>query len=228
MPDGTKFQSSPTPRSGCYLGQPVVPCLTSRRVSILTHSEKRVLQVASPSPGRSASSGFNPHPLREAGATWSESKSCRSVWFQSSPTPRSGCYFRIRVAYLGICYEFQSSPTPRSGCYATPRPKLFPEFRFQSSPTPRSGCYVLSISFVCSSSRRFQSSPTPRSGCYDQLAVVVPQLALVSILTHSEKRVLQVMPSGCPFAVARLFQSSPTPRSGCYWVGSAFLAAKAP
>ena len=130
--------------------------------------------------------------------------------FQSSPTPKRGCYFWSRASSLAVS-RFQSSPTPRSGCYqAHEGRRVALDSPVLSSPTPRSGCYQRSSFGRRRCHRRFnphplreagatsrtspwtcigfQSSPTPRSGCYQP----------------GRRR------------PAHRFQSSPTPRSGCY------------
>ena len=148
------FQSSPTPRSGCY-GFDMRRLRFHECVSILTHSEKRVLHAAAlpkPEPGK----------------------------FQSSPTPRSGCYTTVKGRMM-FTRTFQSSPTPRSGCYREVGPDgLSPTGHpLLASPTP--GCRLATCfnphplreagataaaTRSRSRPRAFQSSPTPRSGCY--------------------------------------------------------------
>ena len=178
---GSVFQSSPTPRSGCYFvqrSQGVHHVL----VSILTHSEKWVLPGPPPGPGTGRRC-FNPHPLREAGAT------IPPIIMVKTPN------------------TFQSSPTPRSGCYHACRRGVASGQCFNPHPLREAGATCMKMSAKSRIASMFQSSPTPRSGCYLHEDVgKEPDSLDVSILTHSEKRVLRVgqligLPSGAPVSI---------------------------
>ena len=98
------FQSSPGPKAGCY--PPVATGLVRHTsVSILTRPEGRVLPPRPDAGAAAPTPGFNPHPARRPGAT-----QCLSygdigpAWFQSSPGPKAGCYFR-RSAFTACAFR---------------------------------------------------------------------------------------------------------------------------
>ena len=132
--------------------------------------------------------GFNPHPLRGAGATLS----LRAIRSASS--------------------RFQSSPAPRSGCNETPLKRS--ELVVHVSILTRSEERVQRHSWRrIEFESMFQSSPAPRSGCNYLPAIDAAERRHVSILTRSEERV-QLFSHESMNANAT-FQSSPAPRSGC-------------
>ena len=155
------FQSSPRPKTGCYLDHdPQFPIISSfnphparRRgatprffpstailtVSILTPPEDGVLHVMIVACGSAAST------------------------FQSSPRPKTGCYTPLHL--IQTMRTFQSSPRPKTGCYVNPAGECPVNDRFQSSPRPKTGCYRRNKS-ERRAGLRFQSSPRPKTGCY--------------------------------------------------------------
>ncbi len=129
------FQSSPAPKSGCYMPAleikinvfvfqsspaPKSGCYASRRglhvpfqVSILTRSKERVLR-------------------------FSFSTDLPTRMFQSSPAPKSGCYYGT-CSVLVCGKTFQSSPAPKSGCYDPGSPWVPPRISFNPHPLQRAG-----------------------------------------------------------------------------------------
>ena len=136
-----------------------------QRVSILTRSEERVqplyLAVAV------EIGGFNPHPLRGAGATRHRRQGGRysgvSILTRSEERVQRHGWRRIEFESM-----FQSSPAPRSGCNLRAAGRSCRGCRFQSSPAPRSGCNARLLVWN-PIQKKFQSSPAPRSGCNRRL-----------------------------------------------------------
>ena len=110
------FQSSPDPKAGCdELAHS--PACTGQEVSILTRPEGRVRPR--PRRRRSRRGGFNPHPTRRPGATWSSLRAAAiASSFQSSPDPKAGCDPTFKD-WRSCLTWFQSSPDPKAGCDCT-------------------------------------------------------------------------------------------------------------
>ena len=129
------FQSSPSPKTGRYdiphwwIKSQVVPILTQSENWALFLQSLGILQHL----GKYRS---NPHPVRKLGAILTESQISLVIRaFQSSPSPKTGRYFkRMRFFCLGIG-EFQSSPSPKTGRYILLRFKIFFNF-ICSNPHP--------------------------------------------------------------------------------------------
>ncbi len=107
--------------------------------------------------------GFNPHPLRRAGATTKttaiSTRISVSILTRSEERVQPGW----GIGTTGV-FWFQSSPAPKSGCNQLLTATAREEYKFQSSPAPKSGCNL---------------NWKERSNAYGQ----------VSILTRSEERV---------------------------------------
>jgi hypothetical protein len=142
----TMFQSSPGPKTGCNRELRPATEEEKAQVSILTRPEDRVQRRGSSRPHRKFYS-FNPHPARRPGAThwYVKWRVERSLLFQSSPGPKTGCntvqYIveenwllvsiltrpedrvqRARVLQTSFrLVLFQSSPGPKTGCNANSR-----------------------------------------------------------------------------------------------------------
>ena len=119
-------------------------------------------------PGRRRwpSLGFNPHPLREAGATRPmRDGGLRSTpRFYPHPLREAGATpvaRRMMPVTVGV---FQSSPTPRSGCYFFIQSRAYTTSMFQSSPTPRSGCYTGSLMAFIRVMQGFNPHPLREAG----------------------------------------------------------------
>ena len=154
---------------------------------------------------------FNPHPARRLDAIVLVLWPSDSRWFQSSSSPKAGCY-AINTSYQHYAV-FQSSSSPKAGCYKSRRNthKLCPEF--QSSSSPKAGCYP-----CCGRSTPphhvFQSSSSPKAGCYEAGSFLLILTDFVSILIQPEGWML--CPSLSHASAAGKFQSSSSPKAGCY------------
>ncbi len=63
-------------------------------------------------------------------------------------------------------YMFQSSSSPKAGCYDATVMRTRIMYQFQSSSSPKAGCYVIiALLSIC---KMFQSSSSPKAGCYQQ------------------------------------------------------------
>src|SRR3989344_891503 len=155
--------------------------------------------------------GFNPHPLRGAGATLSlRAIRSASSRFQSSPAPRSGCNETpLKRSELVV----HVSILTRSEERVQPVPTRVPLWKnsFQSSPAPRSGCNDRRA-YGAGQHQCFNPHPLRGAGatCH---RLRCSTMTIVSILTRSEERV-QRSRYIC-FSFWAVFQSSPAPRSGC-------------
>ena len=87
--DRILFQSSPSPKTGRYLG---IPTGT----------------LSNPS-------GSNPHPVRKLGAILRRDF-LSELGFQSSPSPKTGRYY-FQSSHPEFPHRFQSSPSPKTGRY---------------------------------------------------------------------------------------------------------------
>ncbi len=235
-----KFQSSPAPKSGCY-----VPCraLQGQPHRFNPHPLQRAGATSSRSTDSMRSSRFNPHPLQRAGAT-SRSRTARATFTSFNPHPLQragatpGCSISRSPMLVSILTRskervlqnrrqqncaiapcFNPHPLQRAGatvyyCLVRLTTAWYDRIQtlFQSSPAPKSGCYSVVIQ-----RRRpgpgFQSSPAPKSGCYQRF-----QLELIGVIGFNPHPLQRAGATLCPHRRAPYptFQSSPAPKSGCY------------
>ena len=131
---------------------------------------------------------FNPHPLRRAGATptTTHSRGRQGV----SILTRSEERVQRVLGETSIEETMEVSILTRSEERVQPCPATSSSTNggFQSSPAPKSGCNHDAF-IVAPSSLGFQSSPAPKSGCNLHRRQVCPVRVDVSILTRSEERV---------------------------------------
>ena len=118
MGEAAGFQSSPGPKTGCY----VLHCsldIFHFFVSILTRPEDRVLRQAVQSPGGSEGVSILTRPedrvLPAAPSRSMEAPPDPS--FQSSPGPKTGCYPALAGGSQRPAQRVESSPGPKTGCY---------------------------------------------------------------------------------------------------------------
>ena len=130
---------------------------------------------------------FNPHPTRRLGATpdcahnilpiavsiltqpegWvlpsSQAPPTSTLWFQSSPNPKVGCYLSLLYQW-GIVAGFNPHPTRRLGATRKPGCKLVRwPCSFNPHPTRRLGATNLKV-LEKYPVRRFNPHPTRRLG----------------------------------------------------------------
>ena len=146
---------------------------------------------------------FNPHPLREAGATRTAKVGMAVDRFQSSPTPRSGCYDlapgdpvsilqqRVLPAQEGSC--FNPHPLREAGATSVGRHPVSIAHRVSILTHSGSGCYLhvwqQETGLPCFNPHPLREAGATRCGRVQ----LRPSSLHVSILTHSEKRVLQAV-----------------------------------
>ncbi len=159
--------------------------------------------------------GFNPHPIRRQGATFSPSVTTipSAAAFQSSPHPETGCDWRGRVRWLRDDTGFNPHPIRRQGATMCGRWWRTPSSTFQSSPHPETGCDCQVTSSISVASLTFQSSPHPETGCDTCSTASATARAGFQSSPHPE--------TGCDLPVpgvtviVPVFQSSPHPETGC-------------
>ena len=179
-------------------------------------------------------SGFNPHPLRGAGATQQRAKA-RDTGDVSILT-RS----EERVQRCGPCMPtppnaFQSSPAPRSGCNLMERRFFEAPTCFNPHPLRGAGATFWTrllarnhnVSILTRSEERVQLSQISGGASTELVSILTRSEERVqrdadqhpgvrwhvSILTRSEERVQHHPDGHRPEGWS--FQSSPAPRSGC-------------
>ncbi len=111
------FQSSSSPKAGCYV--PGVDLLVCRFTGFNPHPARR-LDATCSNQGYAAAlhECFNPHPARRLDATCMPYlRQSVHDQFQSSSSPKAGCY--DYSVFTSLCQtQFQSSSSPKAGCYA--------------------------------------------------------------------------------------------------------------
>ncbi len=156
--------------------------------------------------------------------------------FQSSSSPKAGCYGRSNVRFIRV-RRFQSSSSPKAGCYYVhlakirgqpcfnPHParrldamqRVFRDTdgrrRFQSSSSPKAGCYVAQRRLLLLA-LLFQSSSSPKAGCYSLWCAVLQPLE--SFNPHPARRLDAICVSRIRDRRHIKFQSSSSPKAGCY------------
>ena len=233
-------------------------------VPILTQPESWVLLGLLTRPEAWGDFSSNPHPARKLGATYRVVYSGRQTPPCSNPHParKLGATTNLTLTNQRISLAFQSSPSPKAGCYALTALRLN-TCNCGSNPHParklgatygvcglRNHLFVPILtqpeSWVLRRARGsirrraigFQSSPSPKAGCYSDdwlapSALAVPiltqpeswvlhphgttaaQVGAVPILTQPESWVLPLTHFGVAASLL-LFQSSPSPKAGCY------------
>ncbi len=109
-------------------------------------------------------------------------------------------------------FRFQSSSSPKAGCYALHMVIALLLYCFNPHPARRLDATYHS-SALPSAFLRFQSSSSPKAGCYYKALGYLPK-DFVSILIQPEGWMLQLT---CVQAqTTPLFQSSSSPKAGCY------------
>ncbi len=185
--------------------------------------------------------GFNPHPVRTPGATFTTSYTVDALTsFQSSPSANTGCYRVNGTLTIVLMFRFQSSPSANTGCYDALCWAAHPGFQcFNPHPVRTPGATL----YRFSSAKSF-ATVSILTQCEHRVlqlhAAGRHANVLVSILTQCEHRVLLLASQGAtgrlsgfnPHPVRTpgatlvqegqeagrvLFQSSPSANTGCYF-----------
>ncbi len=144
------FQSSSSPKTGCYMRNPAV---ANYPYSFNPHPVRR-LDATSHTPGyRQGNTRFNPHPVRRLDATANAIvlRSNQMARFNPHPVRRldATCFqttCRVEPALVSILIQSED--------WMLLSPHIFPllSLMFQSSSSPKTGCYILhqdTISIPC-------------------------------------------------------------------------------
>ena len=134
---GLAFQSSPAPKSRCYMGGRFRPV---------------------------AITCFNPHRPRRAGATGRRPVIITLVHVSILTGPEEPV-LRVELHHAVLDREFQSSPAPKSRCYFVSAPRRSGQWSFNPHRPRRAGATV-AIQARAAPRELFQSSPAPKSRCY--------------------------------------------------------------
>ncbi|TLD42187.1 MAG: hypothetical protein JETT_1585 [Candidatus Jettenia ecosi] len=156
------FQSSSSPKTGCYIASRLQLVLWFK-VSILIQSEDWMLLDCG-----GCTTGLPPVSILIQSEDW---------------------MLRYATTRRNPCIKFQSSSSPKTGCYYPPAVTSTLFTLFQSSSSPKTGCYDQLVRSVVNSpfvsiliqsedwmlrvpnadrriGIRFQSSSSPKTGCY--------------------------------------------------------------
>ena len=227
------FQSSSSPKAGCYRRQKLIKGMVA---GFNPHPARRLdAMVITPKAGW-VNYCFNPHPARRLDAISSSKSSTlyKSVsiliqpegWmlyylinyplfyllFQSSSSPKAGCY-PCRGRSTPPHQMFQSSSSPKAGCYASCTIPLTKSFLFQSSSSPKAGCYGTD----CKANRLLQSfNPHPARRLDAMIAILMPFMAALCFNPHPARRLDAMLLSAESKHFFNVFQSSSSPKAGCY------------
>ena len=129
---GKGFQSSSSPKAGCYVD--ILFCCVIAPVSILIQPEGWMLWASEIEEWLQSS--FNPHPARRLDAMIIEAISASKDLFQSSSSPKAGCYAKSGSETWRV-WCFNPHPARRLDAihYVAPRRAL--NTRFNPHPARR-------------------------------------------------------------------------------------------
>ena len=134
------FQSSPSPKTGRYdvYKQWIKPIKRSSN----PHPVRKLGAIRFLPTTLDVSTCSNPHPVRKLGAIMTNSKLLGCVFVPILTQSENWALSVTGISAGAKPPVFQSSPSPKTGRYHRLRSNLDAHIQFQSSPSPKTGRYI--------------------------------------------------------------------------------------